>query len=152
MVLQRWGVGAHQRLPGGDVVGEAGDGLQLFGFEGGVGDLDLAASWVGSKRPPRGWRLRIEEEAEFGDELVLVVDPGLVGGGDEGLDPFAAGFGDGVAGEEGEERLPLEGTGVEVGCLEVCAAGAFFPWVDSGDARGRRVVLFECSAAAARAL
>ena len=41
-------------------------------------------------------------------------DPGLVGGGAEGEDGFAADGGCGVAGEEGEQRLPLEGGDVGV--------------------------------------
>ena len=39
---------------------------------------------------------------------MLVVDPGLVCAGGEGFDGFAAYAGDGIVGDEGEERLPLE--------------------------------------------
>ena len=45
---------------------------------------------------------------------MLMIDPGLVGAGGEGFDGFAAYAGDGVAGDEGEKRLPLERLGVEV--------------------------------------
>ena len=63
----------------------------------------------------------VEQDADFLDELMLVVDPGLVCAGGEGFDGFAAYAGDGIVGDEGEKRLPLERC-----CIKV------LDWIGSG--------------------
>jgi len=72
----------------------------------------LAASCVAAERDRRAGA---EQCADFRDELVLLVDPRLVGGGAKGEDAFAAYAGDGVSRNQGEKRVPLQGRGVEVG-------------------------------------
>ena len=70
----------------------------------------LAASWVGSKRPPNGnGDLLLEEKTKLGGEAVLGGDPGFVGGGSEGENGVAADRRRGKAGDEGQKRLPFEG-------------------------------------------
>ena len=56
----------------------------------------------------------VHQRAKFRDELVLLFDPRLFGGRRQSEEPFAAYTGDGVAGDEGEERLPLQGSSVEM--------------------------------------
>ena len=102
-------------LPGGDVVGEAGDGLEFGGFEGGAGNLCLGGELRGiEEAAERDGDLLAEQQAKFAGELVLARDPRLVGGGAEGEDGFAADGGCGEAGQEREQRLPLEGGSVGV--------------------------------------
>ena len=105
----------EERLPGGYVVGEAGDGLELGGFKGGAGDLCFGGElgWVEQAAAGDGDLLG-EDEAELGGEAVLAADPGVVGGGAEVEDGVAADGRSGLAGDEGEERLPFEGGEVGV--------------------------------------
>ena len=66
-------------MPGGDVVGEAGDGLELCGFKGGAGNLCLGCELGGvEEAAERNGDLLAEEQAKFACELVLEGDPGLV--------------------------------------------------------------------------
>ena len=81
---RRAGGRLEQGLPGGDVVGEAGDGLELGGFEGCAGDLRFGGELGGIEEAAEGdGDLFGEKEAEFGGELMLASDPVLVGGGAE---------------------------------------------------------------------
>ena len=100
----------QQRLPGGDVIGEAGDGLEFYGFKGCAGYLCLggvlrgieeAAEWDGD--------LLAEDEAELAGEVVLTADPGFVRGWTKVENRVAADGGRGEAGDERQQRLPLEG-------------------------------------------
>ena len=45
---------------------------------------------------------------------MLLVDPGLVRAGDKGFDRFTTNAGDGVAGDERKQWMPLEGLSVEM--------------------------------------
>jgi hypothetical protein len=102
-------------LPGGDVVGQAGYGLELIGFESCAGDLGFCRELRGIEEAAEWDRdSSAEQGAEFGDELVLMFDPYLIGGGMKSKQAFAADAGDGVAGDEGEKRVPLQGRCVEV--------------------------------------
>ena len=105
----------EQGLPGGDVVGEAGDGLELGGFEGCAGDAGFVG-YLGrvEEAAERDGDLFAEQEAEFGDELVLGGDPGLVRGGPEGEDGLAADRRARKASNQSKEKIPLEGGGVGV--------------------------------------
>ena len=61
-----WGL-LEQGLPGGDVVGEAGDGLELGGFKGCAGDLGFGGELGGVEEAAAGdGDLLQEDEAEFG--------------------------------------------------------------------------------------
>lgn len=90
-------------MPGGYVVGEAGDGLEFDGFEGCAGNLRFGGvlRWV-EKAAEGDGDLFAEDEAEFAGKLVLVGDPGLVCGGFEVEDDVAAYGGRGETGDEGE--------------------------------------------------
>jgi hypothetical protein len=67
-------------LPGGYVVGEAGDGLELGGFEGSAWDAGFVGDLSGVKEAAEGdGYLFAEKQAELGNELVLVGYPGFVG-------------------------------------------------------------------------
>ena len=84
MPATRGGGFAEQRLPGGDVVGEAGDGLEFGGFKGGAGDLRLGGELRGVEEAAEGdGDLLVEKQAQFAGELMLAGDPCLVGGGAE---------------------------------------------------------------------
>ena len=105
----------QQRLPGGDVVGEAGDGLQLIGFKGRAGNLRLGGQLRGVKEAAEGdGDLLGQDEAEFSGELVLEGDPGFVCGGLEREDRVAADRRRGKAGDQSQQRLPLESGKVSV--------------------------------------
>ena len=105
----------QQRLPGGYVVGEAGDGLELGGFEGSTGNLRLGGELGGVEKAAEGdGDLFGKQEAQFSGEGMLLADPLLVSGGSQSEDSFTADRGRGKAGDEGEQRLPLEGGEVGV--------------------------------------
>jgi hypothetical protein len=92
----------EQRLPGGYVVGEASYGLEFGGFKGRAGDLRFGGVLCGVEEAAEGdGDLLDEDEAEFGGELMLVGDPGLVGGGAEIEYGLAANRGCGEIGDEG---------------------------------------------------
>jgi len=104
-----------ERLPGGYVVGEAGDGLQFGGFKGCAGYLGFGGVLRGVKESAeRDGDLLAEGEADFAGQLVLEGDPGLVGARLEVEDGGATDGGCGETGDEGEERVPLEGGEVGV--------------------------------------
>ena len=107
---------AEERLPGGDIVGEAGDGLEFGGFECGFGNLGFGGELGGVEKAAEGdGDLLFEQKANFAGELVLAGDPGLVGRGLEGEDGGAADGARGESGNEGQERFPLECGAVGVG-------------------------------------
>jgi hypothetical protein len=81
----------EEGLPGGYVVGEAGDGLEFDGFEGCAGNLRFGGVLRGVEEAAEGdGDLLAEDKAEFSGELMLVGDPRLVGGGFEIEDGVAA--------------------------------------------------------------
>jgi hypothetical protein len=90
-------------LPGGYVVGEAGDGLEFSGFEGCAGDLRFGGVLRGvEEAAERDGDLLAEDEAEFAGEVMLTADPHLIGGWTKVEDGVAADGGRGEAGDEGE--------------------------------------------------
>jgi len=89
--------------------------LELCGFEGGAGDLGFGGELGGiEEAAERDGDLLVKEQAKFAGELVLAGDPGLVCGGPEREDCFAANGGCGIAGEEYKQGFPFEGCGVGV--------------------------------------
>ncbi len=100
---------AQQRLPGGDVVGEAGDGLQFGSFESDFGDARLVGELGGiEEAAERDGDLLLDQKADFAGELMLVRDPCLVSGGLEGENGRAADRRSGETGHQRQQRLPLE--------------------------------------------
>lgn len=105
----------EERLPGGDVISEAGDGLELGGFEGCAAYLGFGREGCGVEEAAEGdGDLLGEEEDELGGKAMLAGDPVGVGGGEEGEDGFAADGGGGVAGDVREKLAPLESFEVSV--------------------------------------
>ncbi len=69
----------QQGLPGGNIVGQAGDGLEFGGFERSAGDLGLGGKLGGIEKSAEGnGDLLRKKKAEFAGELMLARDPGLV--------------------------------------------------------------------------
>ncbi len=101
--------GREQCLPGGYVVGETGDGLEFFGFEGRLGNLRLGGELGGiEEAAERDGDLLCKQQAHFAGELMLARDPGLVGGRAQSENGCAANRRCGEASHQGEQRLPLE--------------------------------------------
>jgi hypothetical protein len=99
----------QQRLPGGHVVGQAGDGLQFVGFERRAGNLRLGGVLRGIEEAADGnGNLLFEQQAKLAGELVLAGDPGFVGRGLEVENRVAADGRGGKAGDQSQQRLPLE--------------------------------------------
>ena len=96
-------------MPRGYVVGEAGDCLEFICFKRGAGDLRFGGE-LGGVEEATEWDgdLLGQNEAEFSGELVLVGDPDLVSGWAKIENRVAADWGRGKAGDEGQQRLPLE--------------------------------------------
>jgi len=69
----------EQRLPGCDVVGDPCHGLEFCWFEGCAGNLGFVGE-LGRVEEAAQWDgcAGIEQGPEFGDELVLLLDPRLV--------------------------------------------------------------------------
>ncbi len=110
------GRGLQKRLPGGDVVGDAGDGLQFIGLKGGAGDMGLGGKLGGIEESAEGdGNLFAEEETEFAGELVLAGDPRFIGGGLKVKDGGAAHGRGGKTGHQSQKRLPLKCGKVGVG-------------------------------------
>lgn len=102
-------------MPRGDVVGKARDGLQFGGFESGVGDAGLGGELRGiEEAAKRDGNLLLKHEADFAVEGMLGADPLFIGGRTNGEEGIAADGGGGEGGDEGEQRLPLEGGEVGV--------------------------------------
>jgi hypothetical protein len=77
--------------------------LEFNGFKGCAGDLRFGGVLRGVEEAAAGdGDLLDEDEAEFAGELVLMGDPGLVGGGAEVEDGVTAYGGCGEAGDQGE--------------------------------------------------
>jgi len=90
-------------LPGGDIGGQPRDSLQFAGLKGCAGDLRFVRQPRGvEEASQRNGDAGAQERAQFGDELVLLLDPGLVGGRTKSDQPVAAYAGDGVAGDKRE--------------------------------------------------
>jgi len=80
-----------QRLPGGDIVGETGHGLELGGFEGRAGNLRFCGELRGIEEAADGdGELFFKQQAQLGREPGLAADPLLVGGGLERKDGGSA--------------------------------------------------------------
>jgi hypothetical protein len=70
---------------------EAGDGLELGGFECGSGDLRFGGELGRVEETAEGdGDLLVEQEAEFAREFMLAGDPRLVGGRAQSEDGLAA--------------------------------------------------------------
>ncbi len=101
---------SQQCLPGSDVVGEAGDGLEFGGFEGCAGDLRLGGELRGVEQAAeRDGYLLGEEQADLAGELMLAGDPWLVGRGPEREDGLAADGRGGIAGRGRRAAAPIRG-------------------------------------------
>ena len=99
----------QQRLPGGDVVGQAGDGLQLAGFERRAGNLRLGGVLGGIEEAADGdGGLLLKKQAQLFGELVLAGDPGFVGGGLEVENRLTTDRRGGKTGDQRQKRLPFE--------------------------------------------
>ena len=96
-------------MPGGYVVGEAGDGLEFDGFEGCAGNLRFGGvlRWV-EKAAEGDGDLFAEDEAEFAGEVMLTADPRFICGRSEIEDGVAPDRRRGKAGDEPKQRFPLE--------------------------------------------
>ncbi len=115
MPTTRAGGDCKQRLPGGDVVRQAGNGLQFGGFKGGAGDLRLCGELRGVEEAAK-WdgNLLAQQEAHLAGELVLTGDPRFVGGRMQREDRSSAYRRCGKTRDKGKQRLPLESGGVSV--------------------------------------
>ena len=72
----------QQRLPGGHVVGQAGDGLQLIGFQGRAVNLRLGRLLRGIEETADGdGSLFFEQQAKLAGKLMLACNPFFIGGG-----------------------------------------------------------------------
>jgi hypothetical protein len=69
-------------LPGGNVVGQPGNGLEFIGLKRSAGNLRLGGQLRGIEKATQGNRnLLAKKEAKFFGQLMLAADPGFVGGG-----------------------------------------------------------------------
>ena len=105
----------QQGLPGGDVVGQSRDGLQFVGFQRRAGNLRLGGVLRGVEESADGdGGLLFQQQAQLAGELMLAGDPLFVGGGLEVENRLPANRRGGKAGDQRQQRLPLEGGKVGV--------------------------------------